>query len=266
MPANIFSNSIKNWDNKTWLSSLSYIRSFNKFLIKNTKLNRTAKIVDVGCGRGKILGHLLDKLKLKTIPLGIDLESHKDRDKRFNFKQIDALTFFKKNNEHFDLILIKQTIHLFKIIKIKKLLKLCRNKLNQKGKIIILTLDPDHNQIPTFPLMAQQLKISLERDKKIVKLIPVFPLNIIYNLRGNSRGLQNLYGFLSIRFRQSSLNIYLNMFLAKVLLLKRFPVFIVQNYKFFDLRVLRQPLIDFGTSAPILKLRGIAQNCLFRDP
>lgn len=194
MPANIFSNSIKNWDNKTWLSSLSYIRSFNKFLIKNTKLNRTAKIVDVGCGRGKILGHLLDKLKLKTIPLGIDLESHKDRDKRFNFKQIDALTFFKKNNEHFDLILIKQTIHLFKIIKIKKLLKLCRNKLNQKGKIIILTLDPDHNQIPTFPLMAQQLKISLERDKKIVKLISkLYPMRIMKKFSFNAKVSKKRY-------------------------------------------------------------------------
>ena len=25
---------IKNWDNKTWLSSKNYIKSFNKFLIK----------------------------------------------------------------------------------------------------------------------------------------------------------------------------------------------------------------------------------------
>ena len=30
---------IKNWDNKTWLSSNDYIKSFNKFLFKNIKLN-----------------------------------------------------------------------------------------------------------------------------------------------------------------------------------------------------------------------------------
>ena len=171
MPANIFFNSIKNWDNKTWLSSLSYIQSFNKFLIKNAKINQTTKIIDIGCGRGKILGYLLKRLKLKKNPLGIDLENHKDRNKRFNFKKIDALTFFNKTHETFDLILIKQTIHLFEITKIKKLLKLCKSKLNQGGKIVIITLDPYHNEIPTFPLMARKLKISLERDKKILKLI-----------------------------------------------------------------------------------------------
>ena len=37
---------IKNWDNKTWLSSNSYIKSFNKFLIKETKLNKNSKILD----------------------------------------------------------------------------------------------------------------------------------------------------------------------------------------------------------------------------
>ena len=56
---------IKNWDNKTWLSSKNYINSFNKFLIKNLKINSKAKILDIGCGRGKILGSLSSKLRLK---------------------------------------------------------------------------------------------------------------------------------------------------------------------------------------------------------
>ena len=132
---NIFFNSLKNWDNKTWLSSSNYIQSFNKFLIKVAKLNSSSKIIDIGCGRGKILGHLLSKLKLKT--LGIDVERHKDRDKRINFKKVDALTFFKQDNKTFDLILIKQTIHLIEKTEIKKLLNLCKNKLNPKVKIII---------------------------------------------------------------------------------------------------------------------------------
>ena len=49
---------LKNWDNKTWLSSKEYIKSFNKFLIKIIKLNSKSKILDIGCGRGKILGSL----------------------------------------------------------------------------------------------------------------------------------------------------------------------------------------------------------------
>ena len=62
---------IKNWDNKTWLSSKNYINSFNNFLIKNFRINSRFKILDIGCGRGKILGSLCSKLKLKQKPLGI---------------------------------------------------------------------------------------------------------------------------------------------------------------------------------------------------
>ena len=72
---------IKNWDNKTWLSSEDYINSFNKFLIKQVKLNSKSRILDIGCGRGKILGNLSSKLKLKFKPLGIDIIDHKDKDK-----------------------------------------------------------------------------------------------------------------------------------------------------------------------------------------
>jgi ubiquinone/menaquinone biosynthesis C-methylase UbiE len=188
LPTNIFFNSIKNWDNKTWLSSSGYIRSFNNFLIKHAKLNKSSKIIDVGCGRGKILSHLLSKLKLQIKPLGIDLEKHKDRDKRINFKKIDAISFFKKNKKKFDLILIKQTIHFIEINEIKKLLNLCKNKLNYNGKVIILTLDPDQNQIPTFFLMKKKLKFSLKRDKKIINLISrLYPSRVIkkfvYNVK-----------------------------------------------------------------------------------
>ena len=64
---------IKNWDNKTWLSSQDYINKFNKFLLQNIKLDSKSMILDIGCGRGKILGGLSSKLKLKKKPLGIDI-------------------------------------------------------------------------------------------------------------------------------------------------------------------------------------------------
>ena len=91
---------IKNWDNKTWLSSKNYIETFNKFLLKNIKLNPNSKILDVGCGRGKILGNLSSRLKLKNKPLGIDIISHKDKDKRINFKKINASKFFSTNKKN----------------------------------------------------------------------------------------------------------------------------------------------------------------------
>ena len=104
--------SIKNWDNKTWLSSKDYINSFNKFLIKHSNLNSNSKILDIGCGRGKILGNLSIKLRLKSKPIGIDIENHKDRDRKIVFKKTDAINFFKSYNNSFDLILDRKSTRL----------------------------------------------------------------------------------------------------------------------------------------------------------
>jgi ubiquinone/menaquinone biosynthesis C-methylase UbiE len=162
---------IKNWDNKTWLSSKNYIKSFNKFLTSQIKLNSKSKILDIGCGRGKILGILSSKLRLQSKPLGIDITNHKDRDKRIKFKKINVSNFFSKNKSKFDLILIKQTIHLLNLKEIKRLLILSKKNLSQNGKILIFTLDTDKNELPTFKLMKTKLTKSLIRDKKILKLI-----------------------------------------------------------------------------------------------
>tara|TARA_B100001093_G_scaffold485159_1_gene519225 strand:+ start:13 stop:402 length:390 start_codon:yes stop_codon:yes gene_type:complete len=123
---------IKNWDNKTWLSSQNYINSFNNFLIKNIRINSKFKILDIGCGRGKILGSLSTKLKLKNKPLGIDIVNHKDRDKRINFKRVNILNLSLRKDQKFDLILIKQTIHLMKFDEIKRSLKLLKKKNKPK--------------------------------------------------------------------------------------------------------------------------------------
>ena len=180
--------SLKNWDNKTWLSSRKYIESFNDFLLKQIRLNRDSQILDIGCGRGKILGFLYSKLRLKIKPIGIDIEIHKDRDKRINFKKANILNLSFTKNQKFDLILIKQTIHLIKLSEVKKLLKSLRKILNTKGKIIIFTLDTENNEIPTFKLMKLKLNKSLIRDKKIFKIITnLYPQRIqkkfIFNVR-----------------------------------------------------------------------------------
>jgi len=162
---------LKNWDNKTWLSSEKYINSFNKFILKQVSLNKHSRILDIGCGRGKILGNLSNKLKLSKKPIGLDIENHKDKNKKIIFKKIDALSFVSKTKITFDLILIKQTIHLLKKKQATKLLSICKDKLNPKGKIIILSLDPKKNEIPTFTLMKKKLLISLSKDEKLFNLI-----------------------------------------------------------------------------------------------
>ena len=170
---------IKNWDNKTWISSRKYIKSFNNFVLKQKKLNKSSKILDIGCGRGKIIGTLSSRLRLKNKPLGIDITSHKDKDKRIKFRKIDALSFFSTNKIKFDLILIKQTIHLLNLNEIKKLLNLLKKNLSPNGRIFIFTLETDNNKLPTFRLMKTRLMKSLKRDKKILKIITrLYPYRI----------------------------------------------------------------------------------------
>ena len=45
------------------------------------------------------------------------------------------------NDKKFDLILIKQTIHLLNFREIKKLISLCKAQLKKEGKILIFSLE-----------------------------------------------------------------------------------------------------------------------------
>ena len=68
---------LRNWDNKTWLSSKKYINSFNNFLKSKIKLNKNTKILDIGCGRANIISTLQKKYKFSKKPIGIDIVKNK---------------------------------------------------------------------------------------------------------------------------------------------------------------------------------------------
>ena len=161
--------SLKNWDNKTWLSSNSYINSFNKFLLKKKKLNKKSQILDIGCGRGKIFGVLSRKLKLVNKPIGIDPVVHKDVDRGIDFRDEDVFKFLKINQIKFDLIMIKQTLHFFNKDERTKLIKICKNSLKKNGVLVIFSLNTLNNEIPCFKLMKQKLNKGLERDSRMIK-------------------------------------------------------------------------------------------------
>ena len=163
-------NELKNWDNKTWLSSSAYINSFNTFLLKKKKLNKNSQILDIGCGRGKIFGALSRKLKLINKPIGIDPVIHKDVDKSIDFRSVDVFKFFKLNQKKFDLIMIKQTLHFLNKDKRTRLIKICKKNLKKKGVLIIFSLVNKNNEIPCFKLMKQKLNRGLIRDSKMLTI------------------------------------------------------------------------------------------------
>ena len=161
---------LKNWDNKTWLSSKLYISQFNKFLKTKINLNKNSKILDIGCGRANIISALQNKYRFKDKPIGIDIVVNKDVKKNIIFKKIDALKYLKKK-EKYDLILIKQTIHFFTNKKLNYLLNFAKKSLNLKGKILIFSLKTKNNKIPGFRKMRKNLEKSLKRDEILFKLI-----------------------------------------------------------------------------------------------
>ncbi len=161
---------LKNWDNKTWLSSKSYIFQFNKFLKKKINLNKNSKILDIGCGRANIISALQKKYKFKNKPIGIDVVANKDVKKNIIFKRVDALKYLNKY-EKYDLILIKQTIHFFSLTNLNRLLNLAKKSLNPRGKILIFSLKTKNNKIPCFKKMRKNLVKSLKRDEVLFNII-----------------------------------------------------------------------------------------------
>ena len=161
---------LKNWDNKTWLSSKSYISQFNKFLKRKSNLNKNSKILDIGCGRANIISALQQKYKFRNKPIGIDIVGNKGVKKNIIFKRVEALKYLNKQ-EKYDLILIKQTIHFFSKTNLNRLLNLAKKRLNTKGKILIFSLKTKNNKIPCFKKMRKNLEKSLKKDEALFKII-----------------------------------------------------------------------------------------------
>jgi len=162
---------LKNWDNKTWLSSSKYILSFANFLKKKNRINKNSKILDLGCGRAFIISHLHKKIKFDIKPIGIDVVKNKNIKKNVTFLKLNAIKYLKNTNQLFDLILIKQTIHFFSKKQIKELLNLAKRKLNTKGQILIFSLKLNNNQIPCFKKMKFELLKSKKKEEEIMKIV-----------------------------------------------------------------------------------------------
>ena len=178
---------LKNWDNKTWLSSKKYINQFHKFLKKKVILKKNTRVLDIGCGRANIISFLQKKYKFETKAVGIDILRNKNTRKNILFKKSDAIKYLKKGNK-FDIIIIKQTIHFFSKTKIISLLNLAKKNLNTKGTLLIFSLKTKNNKIPCFKKMKKQLSYSLKKDEILFKIIKknlkgIKEVNFNFNVR-----------------------------------------------------------------------------------
>ena len=162
---------LKNWDKKNWLSSYKYSLSILNFLERRIKFNKEIKILDIGCGRGKIISTLSKKYQMINLPLGIDIVDHKDVAIKIRFTKANALRYLSKTKEKFNLILFKQSIHFFSFEEIKKILEYSKKNLYPEGKIIILALHSKKNNWPSFKVFKKKLTQSLKKDEKILDLI-----------------------------------------------------------------------------------------------
>ena len=162
---------LKNWDNKNWLSSKKYIDHFHNFLKSKAKINKSTKILDIGCGRANIISYLNNKYKFINKPIGVDIFKNDQIKKNIVFKKKDAIKYLKNSKDSFDLILIKQTIHFFKKKEVDRLLNLAKKNLTRKGKIVIFSLKTSQNEFPTFKNMKKKLNIGLKRDKSLIEII-----------------------------------------------------------------------------------------------
>ena len=162
---------LKNWDNKTWLSSKNYISQFNKFLNRKVRFNRNTKILDIGCGRANIISALNNRYKFQEKPIGLDIVKNKGIKRNIIFKKIDGYDYLKRKKEKYDLILLKQTIHFFSPSKLVMVIDIAKERLKSGGKLLIFSLKTKNNKIPCFKKMKQKLDNSLKRDEKLFKII-----------------------------------------------------------------------------------------------
>ena len=111
---------LKNWDKKTWLSSSGYTSSIISFLEKKIKFNKEIKILDVGCGRAKIISTFSEKYQMSNLPVGIDVVDHKNTARKIKFIKINALKYLIKTKKN---LILFYSSNLFIFLSLQKLKK-----------------------------------------------------------------------------------------------------------------------------------------------
>jgi cyclopropane fatty-acyl-phospholipid synthase-like methyltransferase len=181
-----------NWDRSSWLSSKEYFAKLSNQLIKSLDLHEEIKILDVGCGRGYLLRSLANKANLINIPLGVEPVKHEGPIPH-HIKIINSSinSFLDNNNIKFDVVILKQVLHLLNQNEREYFYYKVKKHLNDNAKIVFIHMN-DQTEIPQFPIMKNRLKKSLNSHQYLSEeLIKNFKLlkidNFNYNVNISSK-------------------------------------------------------------------------------
>ncbi len=197
-----------------------YLRNYFKYISPKV----TDKILVVSCGPG----YMLDVLNKKGIGqvLGIDSDAEKvawARQKNLNARVANAFEYLRNTDEQYDMIIAEQELNHLTKEEIISFLRLCRERLNNGGMIVVHSLNGanpvtgpealaqnvDHYNTFTEYSLKQLLEHSGYREMKVFPLqLYIFyenPLNVIGRVID---GIFNLIFKVCFKFYGKSNNIF----------------------------------------------------------
>ena len=150
-----------NWDKSSWLSSKEYFEELSSQLIEFLDIREEKKILDVGCGRGHLLESFANKVNFIHKPIGVEPVKHENTiSQRVEIINSSINFFFQNNNSKFDLVILKQVLHLLNSNEREYFYQEIKKYLNNDGQIVFIYMN-EQTEIPQFPLMKNKLKLSI---------------------------------------------------------------------------------------------------------
>ena len=177
-----------NWDKTSWLSSKEYFEELSNQLIEFLEIRKEKNILDVGCGRGYLLESLANKVNFIHKPVGVEPVKHEDTiSPRIEIINSSINSFLQKNNSKFDLVILKQVLHLLNSNEREYFYSELKKQLNNNGQIVFIHMN-EQTEIPQFPLMRNKLKLSIgSHDLLLAELNKNFKLlktqNFTYHVK-----------------------------------------------------------------------------------
>ena len=183
-----------NWDRSSWLSSKEYFEELSNQLIEFLDITEEKKILDVGCGRGYLLENLALNANLINQPVGVEPVKHEDfvpQNVKIFHSSINS--FLNENNSQFDLVILKQVLHLLTLDERKKFYHDIKNHINVDANIVFIYMN-NQTEIPLFPLMENKLQQSLKSHKLLLEeLTQNFNFLKVFNFNYNVKILLEEY-------------------------------------------------------------------------